>query len=861
MTRLLARVAGVVLRLSPKDFHARFSREFVNDLEHLLRDAAHSGGSMAMLSLWGRGLGDAMRTALQERRLAALQRASRWSDLGGDVKYALRGWRRSPGFTLTVITTLALGLGLASAIFAFADGYLFRPLPFPASERAYMVRDPNGQIAGALKASDVVALRQSAVADLGFVEWNAGNLFGDLLLGDRRTPISSCEVTKGFRRTLELPLFAGRDFSEDDHRAGAPLVAWLSHPFWVSTFGRDASVVGRHLRIEGPVRTVEVHIVGILGPEVASFDLNNPPPDLVIPQQGPPSVGRMTLAFPLVVLPEGTSSQQGAARIAAALQAVAPSTDGKPREVRLRSLLELQVDGGKPTAKVFLAGALLILLLASMNLIHLLLSRSMARAQEVSTRTALGASRWRVARVFLAESLMFGVCGIAAGLLIGRGLSGWIASRLPEYPTQGRNLSMVPMLFDERTVAVAVVLGLIVAIVGGLWPARMALGTFARAPRAISGRMARTVLASELTVATVVIVGAVFIGLGIYRYLNQPLGFEYTDRVRVSVRGADGRSAKGDSAVAAVSAVRSVAGVAHAAFESPANTTRDIEVHGRSVDTKAMPARAVTPGYFEAWGMRLRQGRWFEAAEFHDAAGVVVVDERFARLAWPDASAIGSTLKAAGAVRRVVGVVEPKREVLGTELPPMVYVPAPEAAGQWSIVAWVPGADVKDIGARLTDAVMTASPGSKVTVSEITFDNLFMRGIGEAKFQAPVVAAFGILAVTLAGIGVFGLVSYLVERRTREFGIRMALGARLNDIWRTVMRESIQPTLIGLVLGSAGALALESVVQSSVFGWKSSGPTAITIVVIGLLAVAVVAALVPAGRAARVDPARTLRAE
>ena len=172
-----------------------------------------------MLGLWGRGMGDALKTAARERRIEGHRwfgGGSPWSDLGGDVKYALRGWRRSPGFSLTVVTTLALGLGLASAIFAFADGYLFRPLPFPASERAYMVRDPNAQIAGALKASDMVALRESAVADYGFVEWSKGDVSGDLVVGDRRTTVSSYSVTKGFRRTLELPLVAGRDFSDDD---------------------------------------------------------------------------------------------------------------------------------------------------------------------------------------------------------------------------------------------------------------------------------------------------------------------------------------------------------------------------------------------------------------------------------------------------------------------------------------------------------------------------------------------------------------------------------------------------------------------------------------------------------------------
>jgi putative ABC transport system permease protein len=646
-------------------------------------------------------------------------------------------------------------------------------------------------------------------------------------------------------------------------------VTWLSHRFWQREFGGDMAAVGRPLRIERAQSAEELRIVGILGPEVASFDLNNSPPDLVAPQRGPPQVGPNRLSFPLVLAPIGVSVDQAAQQISAALQAVAPAADGRPREVRLRALSAAQTAGGRPTAKVLLTGALLVLLLASMNLFHLLLSRGMTRAQEVATRASLGASRWRITRVFLVDSLLLGTAGISLGLAVGKGISLLISANVPQWPTAGRNLALVPMLFDVRVIAFAVVLGLVASVAGGLWPAWLAL----RRPMAIhqrtaggvslgiSGRLSRGILASELTVATMVIVGAVFVGLGIHRYLNQPLGYEYEDRLRVFVGAPDGGPAAGQDAAAVVRAIRAVTGVREAGFERSVSRTRDVEVVDRAVDTKEISALGVTAGYFEAWGMHLQQGRWFEAGEFLDPASSVVVDDRFARLAWPNADPIGATVRAAGSLRRVVGVVQSRRELLDRELPPALYVPAPESAGRDTVVAWAPASDLADMSTRITAAVQAAVPGATVTVTRMTFEGLFLRGIGEAQFQAPIVTTFGVLSVILAGIGVFGLVSYLVEQRTREFGIRMALGAKLQDIWRTVMRESIQPTLIGLLLGSAGALALESVVQSSVFGWKSSGPTAVAIVAVGLLMVAIIAALIPAGRAARVDPATTLRAE
>jgi len=871
MPRLLARIVGVILWLGPRAFRNRFGREIEDGMARGLGDAARAGGAMAMLGLWARGMGDALKTVAHERRSARSEfGAGRpLADLSGDVKYAWRGWRRSPGFAVTVILTLALGLGLASAIFSFADGYLFRPLPFPGSERAYLVRDPNAAIASALRASDVVALRQSPVAGYGFVEWSLSHVPRDLVLRDRRVEVSSYEVSPRFRQTLRLPLVAGRDFTADDHIAGAPLVAWLTDRVWRTAFQRDAGVIGTSLRLERPQGHVDLQVVGILGPEVTSFDLNNRPPDLVIPVQGPPRGGPNLLSFPIVLLPEGVTVEQGAERIGATLQAVAPAADGRARVVRLRSLLEVQVAGGKPTAKVFLAGALLVLLLASMNLIHLLLSRATARTSEIATRAALGASRWRVARVFLTESLMFGVCGIGAGLLLGRGLSWWIASRLPEFPTAGRNLSLVPMLFDERAVIVAVTLGLTVAVAGGLWPALFAMRgplmrqerSDGRVRRTVSGRMARTMLTSELTVASVVIIGAVFVGLGVHRHLNQPLGYQMEDRFQVFVTGANGRAVTGAEAQAAAAAVRQVGGVAAAGLRHTGAIGAEIAVPGRTVDTADVRTLEVGDGFFDAWGVTMRAGRRFSTSEHPDSGSVAMVTAPLAELLWPGASAVGQSIKAGGSLREVVGVTEALRWQLDVEPDASVYVPAADQTGTTWVIAHVPGASPETIGPLLSAAVQRAVPATTVSVKPVTYGSMLERGAGEARFQGPVVIAFGILAVSLAGIGVFGLVSYLVEQRTREFGIRMALGARLQDIWRTVMRESLQPTVIGLTLGSAGALALESIVQSSVFGWKSSGITAVAIVAVGLLLVAVIAALVPAGRAARLDPARTLRAE
>jgi predicted permease len=762
--------------------------------------------------------------------------------------------------------TLALGVGLSAGVFAFADGYLFRQLPFPAADQLYFLRDPNARIA--LLASDAVALRQSEIAEFGFVEWSTA-FRGELILDDRSIEARAYEVGPGFRNTVALPFVAGRDFGPEDYSGGGPVPAWLSYRFWQREFGGDREIVGRSFRMRTYPSPVEIHVVGILSPLVTSFDLNNPPPDLVVPQRGPEEVGPNRLAFPIVRLPDGVTREQGEARIAAVLQAVAPAADGKLRAARLRPLVEIQAAGGKPTARVFFIGAMLVLLLAAINLAHLLLTRGASRSDEIAVRAALGATRWRLGRLFMTESLVLALIGIAGGLVLGYGLSQAMASRVPVFPTAGRNLALVPMVFDWRVVVFATTLGLVVALIGGVWPAWRALARPLVATRrdaggvrtTISARLSRLMLTSELAVATAVVVGACFFGLGIWRYLHQPLGFDYVDRFALSVTPPEARRTTAAEREAVRRAVAGVAGV-RAAGPYQFESVRGVEVPGRAIDPKSVQASVTSPGYFEAWSLKLTTGRWFTPDEFRQDLPVAVIDRRFASTVWPGIDPVGQEVRVGtGPLRRVIGVIEPVRPRLAVEVPGRIIVPTPLPDPAATVVAWAPGASLVEMRERLAAAVRQVIGGADVRVVPITFDDLFLRDVGEAQFQAPIMTAFGALAFLLAGVGVFGLVSFLVEQRTREFGIRMTLGARPADIWRSVVGQSLWPAVIGLMLGIAAASALESVVRSTVFGWQSSGVQAASIVAVALLGIVVLAAAFPARRAMRVDPASALRAE
>jgi predicted permease len=787
-----------------------------------------------------------------------------------DLRFILRNWRARPGFFAATVLTLTLGVALAGAVFAFADGYLFRPLPFPSADQLYRVSNPDAR-PSLLLASETVALRRSVVAGFGFVEWGPSDrLLGELIVGDRTLEANAYEVSEGFRSTIRLPLVAGRDFSAGDHREGQTIPVWLAHRFWVREFGGDRAVLNRTFRLEHLSGAVfDLQVVGILAPEVASFDLNNVPPDLVVAGLPPARLGPNSLSSPIVRLPDGMSREQGETRIAEVLQAIAPAADGRPRTVRLRSLREAQVAGGRPTALTFFTGAMLVVLLAAVNLVHLLLVRGVSRSPEMATRAALGASRWRIVRLFVLESLSLGVVGIWGGLLLAWWLAGVIEAQVPQFPTSGRNLALVPMLFAWRAVGFAAGVGLVVAIAAGGWPAwralRQPLPWITRRTKgsveAVPARTSRTILACELGLATVVLAGTVFIGIGIWQYLNQPLGFDYADRFAITFRSSEPRRLLPREVAEALRAVREIPGVMSAGLYNATNV-RGVEVPGRAIDPGSVAAYGAGEGHFESWNLRIRTGRRFTEAEYEDGSAVAVVDQQFASLMWPGGNALGQSVRVGdGPSRHVVGVVETPRWSLARELKPAVYVPIDQPPASGWLVAWIPKGTVAAVGDRIAAAIREAAPVADVRTTAVTMDTLFLREIGEARFQTPFMIVLGLLALALAAVGVFGVVSYIVERRTREFGIRLALGARPRDVWRGVTRQGVVPAIVGLAMGVAGARALEQIVRASVFGWQSSGLWAVSIVAVLLFAVAVAAAVAPARRAMRIDPAATLRME
>jgi hypothetical protein len=367
------------------------------------------------------------------------------------------------------------------------------------------------------------------------------------------------------------------------------------------------------------------------------------------------------------------------------------------------------------------------------------------------------------------------------------------------------------------------------------------------------------------------LLGAVFIGVGIWRYLNPPLGYRYDDRVRVAISpsGDDRFSGTPSEWIALRTAIAAAPGVRGVGMYQ-LQRGRPADVRGEAL--REARAYDVPDGHFDAWQTQLAAGRWFTPDEHRTEAPVAIVDAAFARRAWPGPAdhaparptfdhALGQELRVDGVTYRVIGIVAAQVRSLRTAPTGEAYIPRREPAQFTAFAAWAPGVAAAELEQRLTAALASSMPAAVVRTEPVTRMWLFNRQTGEAEFQGPIMAAFAILTFALAGVGIFGLVSYLVAQRTREIGIRIALGARRADIWRRVIRDSVVPAIAGLIVGTAAAWALGRYVRASAFGWDAPGGLAIAVVSVAVLVIAVGAAIGPARRALRIDPVVVLRAE
>jgi predicted permease len=800
-----------------------------------------------------------------------------------DIRFGARSLRRRPGFAAVVVLTLAVGIGGTTAIFGAVHGVLLSPLPYREPERIITV----------WTSDRIEGREQDDVAPGNFLDWRerqrsfatfaAAQPFSMDYVGPNGPEhLGTWLVTEGFFETFGVRPLLGRVFMPEEYIAGRNNVAVIGEEVWRSRFNADRSIIGRQLTLDSIPRT----IIGIM-PRSFRF-----PPEREVwqPQvfESRDKTARRATYLTVVgrlapgVTLAGAQSDLGA--VSAQLAREYPRTNTGVG-VNLVPLPE-QMVGHVRSALLILLGAVgLVLLIACGNVAGLLLARAVQREREVAVRVALGAGRGRILRQLAAESLVLAMAGGIAGLIVAFGGLAAIRALGPETLPRLDELAIGPAVL---AFAMATTLG--AAVVFGIAPAVHATPTDVRArlaagsARSGAGRPRRRLqngfVVVQFALALVLLVGAGLLVRSFVSLLRVERGFDPHNVLAVTIqswgyfRSPERRAGFVREAAERLAALPGVqaAGMTSSLPFAPAigQAESGFEVEGRppaSPDqAESVAASAVTSGYFAALRIPLRRGRHFAATDVASAAPVAIVSEALVRRHWPDESPLGKRIKLSGGgspppLRTIVGVVADVRHGGLHEPPrPTVYVPhAQSPTGANAFVIRTTGDPLAALGqVRATFREINAA---MPLASTTTLESLLDDSLRERRFHLALLGAFAVVALLLAALGVYGVMSHATSERTHEIGVRMALGARGADVLAMVMRQGATLAVAGAIGGLLGAAAVTRLLRGMLFGVTPLDPVAYVVAGALLLVAAALACYLPARRAARLDPVRALRAE
>jgi putative ABC transport system permease protein len=774
-----------------------------------------------------------------------------------DLRFAFRLLAKNPTFALAATLTLALAIGGTTAIFSIVDAVLLRPLPFPDPDRLVWGW-------GRFPQSD-----QASISPPDFVDYRARartvrlaamtSFGGQWSLSGAGEPerVTGRMVSAGLFDVLGVAPALGRGFAADEEQTEHPRVALISHGLWHRRFGGDPAVVGRRLDLDGR----DVTVVGVM-PAGVTFPQDT---DVWMPialRNAEAQVRRFHF-FRIVGRLDGDSSPARAQAeldtIAAALAAEYPDSN-QGWSVRLEPLKEQMVGPLRPALLLLLAAVGCVLLIACANVANLLLARSGARRRELAVRAALGATRGRLAGQLLVESLVLAILGGGAGVL----LAVWAIQLL--HAMGPRDLvGLRQAAVDGRILAFTIALSVVTGLLFGTAPARDASRLDLR----------EALVSREMSVAAMLLMGAGLLLRSFSELLRVDAGFRAEGVLTATLYLPQARYAEQDRFLAfadgLLEAVRAQPGIESAAITSrlpmaPQGGDTYFTIEGRADPPTGKPTadiRAVTPGYFATMRVPVLRGRDVAPGDRAGAPGVVVVNEPFARAFFPGQAPVGQRLEIdLGRPLRaeIVGVVGGVRQYgLGTEPNPAMYLPIAQTPLAIVNVVARTGADPAAVAGLFRAAVHRLDPALPVEV--VALADLVARSAAQPRFRAMLVGAFAAVAILLAAIGVYGVVAGLVTERRREIGIRMALGARIPDVVAMVLREGARLSMVGLAVGVAGALGLSRLMAGLLFGVRPFDLATLAGVTTIMAAVTLAATVVPARRAARVDPSSTLRDE
>jgi len=800
--------------------------------------------------------------------------------LPDDLRYAARGLRKTPGFTAVAVLTLALGVGANTAVFSLLNAVLLRPLPYHQPERLVLIWE----------SAPFFGLRDSPVSPANYVDWKARSRsfeqMGALedrsyrLVGEAAPEIvEGALATASLFRTLATRPAMGRVFSEQEDQPGAPKVAVISDGFWRRRFSADPAILGKNLTLNDENHT----IIGVLAPGTEP------------PSEYRSKLGEIWTPFGSSYKPDAWANRGrhnwmvvarlregiSLARADAEMQAIGASLAREYPETNSKvgafvaPLREHFVSSSRRMLLVLLGTVALVLLIACSNLANLLLSRAANRSKEVAVRAALGAGRWQLARQFLCESLLLCTLGSGLGLLLATTTFRFLVHLAPARVSVLNDLSL-----DWRVLAFTLAIALGTAMVFGLIPLlqvrRLELvnalkqGGKALAAGSGSRRVRALLISTEVALAFVLLIGAGLLLETFARLRGVEVGFRTSNILTLNVPVTKAHTGSGRIAYQreVLRRVAGIPGVLSAGFTNHIPIAFKGDVNGIFTDGRPEPlqcrARAAGPGYLRAMGMRLLRGRDIQETDDEAAPRVALVNETLARKLWPGQDPVGRALVfGRGGERRVqvVGVVGDIHQV-GLDVPPSpeYYISTLQDSNRATSLAIHTRIAPGSLAAAVRRAIWSVDPEQPITEGA-TMEEILDREVFPRRVQTTVLAAFAGLALVLAAIGLYGVLSYLVGQQISEIGLRMALGAEPGDILRGVVGRGLRLTAIGVAMGWPAALAASRLLNSVLFGVSHNNTATYAAVAAVLLATSTVASYLPARRAMRVDPMVALRAE
>ena len=825
-------------------------------------------------------------------------RAGAWLDsLLRDLRYGARMLRKNPGFTAVAVLTLALGIGANTAIFSVVNAILLRPLPYPEPQKVVTlgVDYASGQTSDAVESQQYVYWRDHSQS-LDAPAAISGSIGGfNLLANGMPVHVRGLKITRQFFSAIGVQPMLGRGFSEEEDRSGGPCVVVLSNGLWRTAFGTDPQAIGRSAVVNG----ISCTVVGVLPPEFHfdtgdEFDSN---PEVLIPLQlsSQPHDRGQNYQF-IARLKPGLSfaaAQADADRVAADFSRAYPDyyQPADAFRMRLRPLQQALVGHVRPILLVLFGAVGFVLLIACVNVANLFLSRATARSKEMALRATLGATGSRLFRQLLCESLLFAILAGMAGLATAAWSVRMLVANSPaDLPRIGE------LSFDWRvllfTLGISVLVAVVCGSVGAFHGLRVDVNESPKEGNDRAGgvpgrRLSQLFVAGEMALSFVLLVGAGLLISTVIHLYRVPLGFD--SRNLLSARMSLTSEKYNSNAqvwnfqrqvidrVRRIPSVSSVASASATPLERGLNTV--VFLHGTYTEDQhemlMIEYRSISPDYFQTLAIPLLRGREFSDSDSADSARVVVVNESLAKALWSGENPIGKPLLAGEGPsdqikpREVVGIVADIREI-GLDQPPRatVYVPQPQVADSMNQMTnfWfassllVRTAGPVDVSNEIRKAVAAVDQEEPVAHID-TMNDVRARSVAEQSFLMTLMGIFAALALVLAAVGIYGVLSYQMSRRTHEIGIRMALGATLHSVSRLVLREGLLVVFTGVAIGMAAALGLTRLLESNLFGVRPADPFVFLGAAVVLTGIAFAACYIPARRATSVDPMIALRHE